>query len=117
MAWRSSASSKYRGRVLVFHNAVLDNAYLNRLSRTLYGAPLCLPTVCTLQLERRRLHRRDRAIKPGDLRLAACRARYGLPPYPSHNALWDALATAELLLAQAGRASGGKPLSLRELNR
>jgi DNA polymerase-3 subunit epsilon len=34
------------------------------------------------------------------LRLAECRSRYNLPAYPAHNALMDALAAAELLLAQ-----------------
>ncbi|NLW04889.1 MAG: 3'-5' exonuclease, partial [Pseudomonadaceae bacterium] len=32
--------------------------------------------------------------------LAACRERYGLPNYHPHDALTDALATAELLQAQ-----------------
>lgn len=41
----------------------------------------------------------DTALVRGDLTLAGCRVRYGLPDYPAHNALVDALATAELLLA------------------
>jgi len=88
------------GRVLVFHNANLDLAFLDRACRQLYGAPLLLPYVDTLQLEHRALLRRDIAIKSGDLRLQACRSRYNLPDYPAHNALVDAVATAELLLAQ-----------------
>lgn len=88
------------GRTLVFHNASLDMAYLDRASRELYGAPLLLPYVDTMQLEHRALTRRGIAIQSGDLRLQACRARYNLPDYPAHNALVDALATAELLLAQ-----------------
>jgi DNA polymerase-3 subunit epsilon len=88
------------GRILVFHNASLDMAYLDQASRQLYGAPLLLPYVDTMQLEHRALVRRDIAIQAGDLRLQACRDRYNLPDYPAHNALVDALATAELLLAQ-----------------
>lgn len=88
------------GRTLVFHNADLDLAFLNRASRQLYGVPLLLPYVDTMAAEHKRLRQRDRAIGPGDLRLQACRDRYGLPHYPAHNALVDALATAELLLAQ-----------------
>lgn len=88
------------GRILVFHNASLDMAYLDQASRQLYGAPLLLPYVDTMQLEHRALVRRDIAIQSGDLRLQACRNRYNLPDYPAHNALVDALATAELLLAQ-----------------
>ncbi|MEM1113851.1 MAG: exonuclease domain-containing protein [Pseudomonadota bacterium] len=88
------------GRILVFHYAVLDLAYLDVLCRSVYGAPLLLPVLDTLALERRCLERRDQPIASGALRLQACRERYGLPAYPAHNALVDALATAELLLAQ-----------------
>ncbi len=87
------------GRVLVAHNAALDLAFLNRVSRREFGAPVLLPVVDTMQQERAQLSRRDQAIAAGDLRLQSCRARYNLPPLPAHNALLDALATAELLIA------------------
>jgi DNA polymerase-3 subunit epsilon len=103
------------GRVLVFHNAFLDMAFLNRASRQLYRAPLLLPTVDTLALEERLLRRREQAIQAGDLRLQACRDRYGLPAYPAHNALVDALATAELLLAHARHRAGARSLPLGRL--
>ncbi|KGE04919.1 DNA polymerase III epsilon subunit [Pseudohaliea rubra DSM 19751] len=102
-----------RGRVLVFHNARLDLAYLDRLCQGCFGVPLLLPVVDTLRLEQRLLARRDRAPKAGDLTLGGCRARYGLPAYAAHNALADALATAELLLAHA--ASRGAGLKLKDL--
>jgi len=102
-----------RGRVLVFHHARLDLAFLDRLCQARYGAPLLLPVVDTLRLEQRLLARRDRAVKTGELTLGGCRARYGLPEHASHNALTDALATAELLLAHA--AARGKGLKLRDL--
>ena len=38
--------------------------------------------------------------KPVSIRLADSRLRYGLPHYAAHNALIDAVATAELLQAQ-----------------
>lgn len=101
------------GRILVFHHATLDMAYLNRCSEREYGAPLLLPTVDTLALERARLEQRDVAITPGALRLQACRERYSLPAYPGHNALVDALATAELLIAQA-QHRGGESLLLAD---
>ena len=103
------------GRVLVFHNAFLDMAFLNKAARALYGVPLLLPTVDTLALEERLLRRREQAIQAGDLRLQGCRDRYGLPPYPAHNALLDALATAELLLAHARHRAGRGKLSLSQL--
>lgn len=102
------------GAVLVFHNAALDMAYLNRSSERYFSAPLLLPTVDTLALEHARLRRQDRVIKPGDLRLHECRNRYHLPPYPGHNALVDALATAELLIAQAKHRGSGDTLRLAD---
>ena len=47
--------------------------------------------------------------------MGACRRRYQLPDYHGHNALWDALATAELLLAQLAHRSRGSRLVLKEL--
>ena len=104
-----------KGRVLVFHNAFLDMAFLNRSSRELFGVPLLLPQVDTLALEERLLRRRDVPIKAGDLRLQGCRERYGLPAYPAHNALMDALATAELLLAHIRHRAGRQTLKLAQL--
>jgi DNA polymerase-3 subunit epsilon len=103
------------GRVLVFHNATLDLAFINRVSREEFNAPMLMPCVDTLQQEQNLLQRRDMPIKPGDLRLQACRDRYNLPPYPAHSALMDALATAELLLAHAAHRCAGKPLPLGRL--
>lgn len=100
------------GKVLVFHNAYLDMDFLNTLSAKLYATPVLAPVVDTLQLERRRLQRRDVAPKSGELRLHSCRLRYGLPDYPAHDALTDALATAELLLAWASHAGGGQGMRL-----
>jgi len=103
------------GKVLVFHNAALDMAYLNRISKSVFHAPILLPAVDTLLQEQSLLRRRQQPIKPGDLRLHACRARYHLPEYQGHNALLDALATAELLLAMAVHRSGGRQFALRQL--
>lgn len=95
------------GAVLVFHHAPLDLAFLDRACRQAFGAPLLLPTVDTLALERRRLARRNQTLEQGALSLGGCRARYGLPPHRAHDALADAVATAELLLAQLATAGPG----------
>ena len=47
-----------------------------------------------------------------DLRLARVRQRYGLPRYGSHNALSDALACAELYVAQRGNT---RAVTLRDV--
>ena len=103
------------GRVLVFHNAVLDLSYLNRTCRQTCGAPLLMPCIDTMGLEHLRLRQKDSGIKHGELRLQACRDRYNLPAYPAHNALVDALATAELMIAQSLHRGGNKPFPLRYL--
>lgn len=103
------------GKVLVFHNASLDLAFLNKISRRYFNAPVLMPFVDTLLQEEALLRRGEQAIKPGQLRLQACRSRYNLPHFHGHNALLDALATAELLLAMAQRRSAGKPFPLGQL--
>ncbi|RLA61263.1 MAG: 3'-5' exonuclease [Gammaproteobacteria bacterium] len=103
------------GCILVFHNAALDTAFLNRLTWREFGAPLLMPTIDTLLLEEAKLRRNDVVIKAGDLRLQSCRERYNLPVYPAHNALVDALATAELLLAHVRHRSGSERFPLRKL--
>ncbi|BFM18130.1 exonuclease domain-containing protein [Maricurvus nonylphenolicus] len=102
-----------RGRILVFHHADLDMAFLDQLSLQCFGMPLLLPYIDTLQVEKRRLLHKHQAIEKGALRLASCRHRYNLPDYPAHNALMDALATAELLLAQC--VGKGRDVRLRDL--
>jgi len=96
------------GRILVLHHAPLDLSFLRRAIQELFGVRLVVPVIDTMALERRRLAHRDIPIKPGMLRLAEVRARYGLCQYPSHNALTDAMATAELLLAITAHAAKGR---------
>jgi len=96
------------GRILLFHNANLDMAFLNQLSLTLCGSKLLLPFEDTLLKEKQKLEARDTVIGQGDLTLGQCRSRYHLPYYAGHNALNDALATAELFQAQQAFARGRK---------
>ncbi|MCW8845696.1 MAG: exonuclease domain-containing protein [Gammaproteobacteria bacterium] len=105
-----------RGRVLVLHHAPLDQAFLNHACTQACGQKLVVPIIDTMALEKTRLDRRDQPIKPGMLRLGAVRERYGLAPVRAHNALSDALATAELLLAIIAHSErGGEPLQLKHL--
>ena len=88
------------GKVLVFHNAKLDMAFIDTYCLKSYGARSYSVVVDTLQLEKRKFHRSNKLIENGALRLFSCRQRYGLPDYPAHDALVDAIATAELFSAQ-----------------
>ena len=107
------------GRVLLAHHASIEVGFLAAACR---GAGLAVPDVAvvdTLQLQRRIL-RRSRLqgqVAHGELTLGAARAHHGLPRYRSHDALTDALACAELFLAQVAALSGGRELALRKLVR
>ncbi|MCA1974490.1 MAG: DNA polymerase III subunit epsilon [Caenispirillum sp.] len=104
-----------RGRIPVAHHALVEQGFLDAACRSVYGLPLRVPYVDTLALERRRAARTGREVKSGEMRLQACRDRYGLPRYRGHHALADALACAELLLAQATYMDGKQATRLQDL--
>ena len=89
------------GKVMLVHYAAIEQNFLSTACRRLYGAPFVIPVIDTLLLAQRIFERRNHTIQAGDLRLFNLRPRYNLPNYKAHNALNDALATAELFLALA----------------
>jgi DNA polymerase-3 subunit epsilon len=89
------------GKVMLVHYAAIEQNFLNAACQKLYGAPFVIPIIDTLVLAQRQFERRNHTVQPGDLRLFNLRPRYNLPNYKAHNALSDALATAELFLAMA----------------
>ena len=103
------------GRVLVAHHAGMEHRLLDRACRALYGTPFVTPVVDTLALERRTLELSGRPIAGNALRLSALRERYHLPRYRAHDALVDAIATAELLLAQIAHRTTKRRPTLAEL--
>jgi DNA polymerase-3 subunit epsilon len=94
------------GRIVVAHGASIERGFLAAACRRVFAAPLLLPMVCTLALEARLRARLGEPVAPGGLTLAACRARHGLPPALAHDALADAVACAELFLAQVQLLGG-----------
>lgn len=103
------------GRIPIAHHVEVERAFLSRACRTLHGHPLVTPWVDTLALARRNGTRGNAVLGAGELRLSACRRRRGLPRHRSHDALADALACAELFLAEAAACSGKAPARLRDL--
>ena len=99
-----------RGKILIFHHARVDLNYLNKLCNSQFGCGLYLPYCDTFALERNKLLHRGEWLAPGALQLQRCRDRYGLPQYPPHHALADAIATGELFLAQASRKPANEAL-------
>jgi len=94
------------GKVMIAHHAAVERGFINAACRRLFGAGLVVPVIDTQVLARRTFERRHIAFKGSDLRLHALGERYNLPRYGAHNALSDALAAAELFLAQAAHMEG-----------
>jgi DNA polymerase-3 subunit epsilon len=96
------------GRVVVAHCHEIERRFLAAATLALTGEPLHFPVIDTMAIEAlKHPFRRPNAIQrwfgesdSPSLRMDASRARYGLPAYHPHHALTDALATAELFLAQ-----------------
>jgi DNA polymerase-3 subunit epsilon len=101
------------GRVLIAHYAATERGFVDAACRRCFGGGLIVPTVDTLQLGHRSFVRQGREPGRGDLRLAALRQRYNLPQYASHDALIDAMAAAELFLAQVEELSDTGAVPLR----
>jgi DNA polymerase-3 subunit epsilon len=106
-----------RNRVLLVHHAPMDLGFLSAACQRHFGMPLLVQVVDTLDLARRRRTRGENEIREGELRLNALRSDYRLPRYGAHDALTDALATAELFLAMLPRWAGDDPLPLATLLR
>lgn len=89
------------GKVMLVHYCAIEQNFISAACQKLFGAPFVIPIIDTLVLAQRLFERRNHTIQTGDLRLFNLRPRYNLPNYKAHNALSDAVATAELFLAMA----------------
>lgn len=110
------------GRVLLAHFSQIEVDFLGALCRRTYGVRPPLVSVDTLELHRRVMVGGggvDMGFaadpSPEDLRLWGARERYGLPRYRAHDAVIDALACAELYLAQAAELGERGARTLRDL--
>ena len=104
------------GRVMVAHHAPFETGFLRAAWREVGEEPPLLPAVCTLRLQRRVLAGAGVHEPPrGALRLWQARARFGLPAVRAHDALGDALASAELYLAQVAELGEGRSLVLGDI--
>ncbi len=89
------------GKVILVHYKNIEQNFIDAACRRLYGSPFIIPIIDTLPMALQLLQMRNHTIQPGNLRLFNLRTHFGLPQYKAHNALYDALATAELFLAMA----------------
>ena len=88
------------GKAMLVHFARIEKQFLKQACLELYGVSPPILILDTLAIAKRKLDRQDIAYDPQELRLSSLRQKYDLPNHFAHNALNDAIATAELLLAQ-----------------
>jgi len=98
---------RLRQGALLVHNAGIDVPFLRRLYRSAKRRWPAPPVVDTVNLlwalqQRKRFQDPDGTTVPV-LHLGQARERLGLPPHLAHDALADAVATAELFLVLASR--------------
>jgi len=105
------------GRAIVAHAAAIERGFLAAVLRRLGGSPILNPFICTMALERQLIEAEGGRVRElhDDLTLDNCRARRGLPDHQRHSAGADALAAAELFLAQVAQLGGAEKVKLRDL--
>lgn len=98
-----------QGRQVVVHYRYMEREFFRQSVAALFGANLLFPVIDTLELEAGHLRDQQSLVAKlfkqtlPSLRLPNVRERYHLPAYENHNALTDALATAEVLQAQIAK--------------
>jgi len=101
--------------VLVFHNASLDLAALNKAFIELSLPVIDVIYIDTLKLAVYQLSKQHQVLPTNSATLTVCRQRLDLPSCPEHNALDDALATIQLLFAQFEQFGLGQSSPLSQL--
>lgn len=104
-------------KIVVVHYHPMERFFLAHTVDRFFADPFEFPLIDTMKLEadltatnkkpsvyqrwlQKLVGNRFNPANPVSLRLDACRNRYGLPRYAPHHALTDAVATAELFMAQ-----------------
>ena len=103
------------GKVILVHFARIEKQFLQQACIELYGMAPSFPMIDTLALAKSRLDKRDIAYDPSELRLGILRGKYELPEHHAHNALSDAVATAELFMAQMSKENADNALLLKDV--
>ena len=105
---------RLKGKVVLVHNSNIEQGFINEICQKLYQTDFVMRVIDTQVLAKRSFDRKNIAYKPGELRLFNLRKFYKLPPYKAHNALLDAIATAELFLAMLPTISASDNARLRD---
>lgn len=91
--------TRLAGKVLIAHHAPVEMGFLSQACKNIYGSDWLSPVIDTQQMAMSYRQKRNIHFSSSDMRLFTLREHYHLPRYKAHNALSDALATAELFLA------------------
>lgn len=105
---------RLKGKVVLVHNANIEQGFINKICQKLYGTDFVMQVIDTQVLAKRSFERKNKSYKPTELRLFNLRKMYKMPPYKAHNALLDALATAELFLAMVNNISSSNKARLND---
>lgn len=89
-----------KGRALLAHYAKMELGFLDKACRQYFGAGFDVPADDTMDREYRAMTAKNREPSREGLRLWTLLENYGLPPSKAHHALNDAIAAAEIWLAQ-----------------
>ncbi len=94
------------GKQVVVHYRPMEREFFRQAAMSLYGENWLFPVIDTMEQEARYIKQKQSLLaktlrkRLPSARLPNARQRYHLPAYENHNALVDALATAELWQAQ-----------------
>ncbi len=111
----------YLGQSLIVgHHVGMDAAFLNRACKRILGGPMANPCLDTMRLaqvyeEERWVSYYDRYNLRVSYNLTDLAVQYGLPSFPAHNALSDAMQTAYLFLFLVRKLRSGYVHTLKDL--
>lgn len=89
-----------QGKTILAHFHKIERTFIQKLAKQILGRPLALSFVDSFEFAKRRMEKRQQPITSDSLRLFNLRKQQGLPNYKAHNALEDAISTAELYMTQ-----------------
>lgn len=103
------------GKVVLVHFAQIERNFLRQACFEIYGVKPPFLMLDTLAMAKKRFDMSAAGYDPSKLRLVNLREQYELPGFYAHNALNDAIATGELLLAELHHQYKGLDTKLSDL--
>jgi DNA polymerase-3 subunit epsilon len=104
------------GKIMLVHFSKIENFFLQQACKQLYNFVPIFPIIDTLVIAKNRMDNFGIAYTPTELRLFNLCQWHKLPNYKAHNALNDALATAELFLAEIAIKNFKNSPKIKSLN-